>query len=64
MNIVLTGLNTIQASTNSNESSPEWNIYEICQINFSTILENFQINSDLWSKNESKLKELFTPVDD
>lgn len=40
----------------------KWNVYEICQLNFKTVLNNFNVNLELWTNNESKLKELFAPL--
>jgi len=60
LNLVLVGLNLIQPiSTKTDSATNIWNVIEINQLNIKTILENFTVNTELWSKNESKLKELF-----
>ncbi|CAF0710198.1 unnamed protein product [Brachionus calyciflorus] len=68
LNLVLNGLLLIDEDdlnngiTNSKGS--KWNVYETYQLNFNTILKNFDVNMDLWTKNEGKLKELFTQFAD
>jgi hypothetical protein len=41
------------------EGNSQWNVYEQCPINIKSIVDNFSLNGDLWSKNEKKLSELF-----
>jgi hypothetical protein len=61
--LVLTGLLTVQPVTVDQDGVNQWNIYEQCPINVKSIVDNFNLNPDLWAKNESKLAELFVPVD-
>lgn len=62
LNLVLVGLTVVQPVSSKPDGSPSYNVSEICQLNFNIALECFDINRDVWSKNESKLKELFTSV--
>lgn len=54
----LNGLNLIEEDKMQNK----WNLYEICSLNFATVLKNFNINIDLWNKNEIKLTQLFNQM--
>ena len=63
INLVLTGLLTIQPVTIDSEGAIQWNVFERCPLSFKSVLENFSFNAELWSNNEKKLVELFAPVD-
>ena len=63
LNLILLGLNTVQPTISPNGTNT-WNVSETCQLDLKILLENFTVNSDLWSKNEKKLQELFTVVDE
>lgn len=54
----LNGLNLIEEDKILNK----WNLYEICSLNFTTVLNNFTINIDLWNKNKIKLAQLFNQM--
>jgi len=63
LNLVLVGLTVVQPiSKKTDNIGNVYNISEVCQLNLQTALENFDINQEIWSKNETKLKELFTCV--
>jgi len=62
LNLVLAGLTLIQPVQVKADGTNIWNISEINQLNLKAILDNFSVNTDLWSKNEMKLKELFTLI--
>ena len=66
LNIVLIGLYTASPKTGATSptlgvqpAKPKWNVNEMFQLDLNIILENFEVNTDLWIKNESKLNELF-----
>ena len=59
INLVLIGLSLLQPISTHPEGGCAWNISEIYPLNLSSILENFDVNTELWSKNEKKLCELF-----
>lgn len=62
LNLVLVGLTVVQPISTKPDGSPVYNVSEMCQLNLETPLENFDINKEIWDKNESKLRELFSCV--
>ncbi|RNA21591.1 PAT1 -like protein, partial [Brachionus plicatilis] len=60
INMFLNGLGQIE----DDKSSYKWSIYEMCPLNFNSVLNNFAINIDLWKKNDAKLKQLFNQMTD
>ena len=64
LNLVLTGLTTVQPTLMSSEGNLEWNIGEEYQLSPKAVLDNFAVNQELWTANEKKLKELFKFVND
>lgn len=62
LNLVLVGLTVVQPISAKPDGTAVYNISEICQLNLNTTLESFDINQEIWNKNESKLKELFSYV--
>lgn len=62
LNLVLVGLTVVQPISAKPDGTVLYNINEMCQLNLNTTLESFDINKDIWDKNEMKLKELFTCV--
>ena len=59
INLVLIGLSLLKPISTLPEGGCAWNISEIYPLNLSSILENFDVNTELWKKNEKKLGELF-----
>jgi hypothetical protein len=65
LNLILTGLTTVEATPitlDSTTTASEWNTSETCQLNIRTILDNFDIDKQLWNENEKKIGELFTLI--
>jgi hypothetical protein len=63
LNLVLNGLTTIQPELLDQNNIPQWNIIEISPLNLNSLRKNFIISPELWNKNEKKLTELFSIVD-
>lgn len=59
INLILTGLSALGDSNNLQS-----NLYEVCSLNRRTLFENFNISTDLWSRNENKLNQLFNFIDE
>jgi hypothetical protein len=51
--------NLTQQSKSLNQQELKLQTYETYNLDVKTIIDEFQINTDLWFKNEVKLKELF-----
>ncbi len=49
----------MQQSKSLNQQELKLQTYETYNLDVKTIIDEFQINTDLWFKNEVKLKELF-----
>lgn len=62
VNLILLGVTVVQPISVNQDGTPLWNINEVCQLNFKTVLDNFDVNKELWSKNEKKLREMFSCV--
>lgn len=62
LNLVLVGLTVVQPISTKPDGTPVYNVSEICQLNLETPLESFDINKEIWTKNESKLRQLFSCV--
>jgi len=58
-NLILTGLSTLSENNNL-----QANLYEVCSLNRRMLFDNFNINTELWSRNSNKLNQLFNFVDE
>ena len=60
LNLTMNALyNLMQQSKSHNQQELQLHTYETYNLDVKTITDEFQINTDLWIKNEAKLKELF-----
>lgn len=57
INLILNALNTIQQQ--QQQQQLQLQVYETCNLNVKTLLDEYNIDNNLWIKNETKLKELF-----
>jgi hypothetical protein len=61
--LILNGLTTVQPGLFDENNIPQWHIIEISPLNLNSLRKNFNINVDLWNKNEKKFSELFSIVE-
>lgn len=62
INSILMGLGLVKPVVTKADGTNVYNVIESYSLNVKALIDNFDINKELWQKNEPILKELFTFV--